>query len=1411
MESSRAVLITYNHAGASRRASGIRISGNVVLTAGHSGDGSEYMVWLDGIAHEARLIWESGNEQIDLAVIQASSLPTVTPILVADLDYGQNSMVEAYSLCFPAFRRAMATIVKDGDPPKEAKGHDNVASLIGWISLSTNIVARTGDPAVENGASPLTYILDPSRSVLPSNILDASSQSSSWEGASGAGIVTTYENREYLVGLVTAKGMLESVSNLRVTPISSVHQLTTNKANDFLQILYPSSNSDTPRQTVDNLPIVRGQTIQTASHDVGVDRVSLAVHSTYMTHVQQLAPDILRDRAGEMLEIEEFAGRVDSDSSSYLYWRGDPFAGKTAIMASFVCRDHSAFDTVAFFVTGRIVSQSDSYSFAEAMIEQLSALLRKDLPILVGESSRARYFIELLEMALVQAASSERNLLLLIDGVDEDSGWKDGARDSILSLLPRQSRAHLRVVLAGRNNPTFPFDLPSDHAVRTCPTRVVNQSPYVRDLEVAGQEELNTILRGGELAQRVICTLIAAQDHLTLRDLEELTGSAPFELLGILAGASGRALHVAARDGDLDRGESAYAFAHETLVEAAIQSVGQKRIQECVERLQTWCHGYAGSGWPTNTPWYLLVAYQDALMRSGDLDGAFELVTSTARINELTRRTRSDSRALSQIDSVASMIDANSGDFTRQALLAFQRDRIVARSSRLPVSVPIALMCVGDLDRAQALIAALGRTERAEYWAMIAQSVTGLRISEELAQNMLGMALGNLVGNAADPLLKPFLFGLLRGFVQEGQQGHAVSVARRLCMLSSVSDDPLQMFARVVCELGRVDLTQALDMVGALGGNDHQRIDILVYAAEYSLREERPYQGLQFAQRAGELTLASHGSDRRAKRVIDCFRDLVAGEVDYADVTGEAVDTLRCLARILKAWRSDCNYDPGLPERAVSLIKQVEWPPKTAIQDIRLANGAMLSEMGDRALTFALTGHPDVAMDLALTAVEACTSVGDAEVHDFVLAEAAIGLTSCGRAAEAVQLVDGIADPYRKWFAALQIDFECLFLSTRELPISLDSLGRPEASPIWGASPSNLGEASLLMGFGFPYSQCAGLVDMLAVSGLRAQANAYCSIGRWLSGAREDAERLARDAERDAERAADEGERAWCAAYARLAYSVLGLGAEVERLGPMNLIRTARVGMPWLTLRPEINDASLGVFLSRWARADQARILEMFGGMLKWRTGPSPAVVESVDLAMHQPEFLAMMLGRIRDPSRRAEAEQRIRGNKRRSGDQEWAVDAQSDEDGASNSTSRRLGGMSEGDRDTANFVVGVSRLGGASCLEKVWKLMDADRFDTLEVAVRELARGGYEKLTADGLSLMKSLAEMDPLSADWRIRNTRRLETLSWIRDPDLEGEFRRVWSMLPWRYTVRALSVARPDTMVHLVRKVLNVSARD
>jgi hypothetical protein len=112
--------------------------------------------------------------------------------------------------------------------------------------------------------------------------------------------------------------------------------------------------------------------------------------SSYLEQVRRIAPPEppgLRDREPELAALARFC--LDPGDTSYMWWQAGPWAGKSALLSTFVLRPPAEVaglvQIVSFFVTARLAAQDTREAFTEVLMEQLAALLGQSVPPALSE------------------------------------------------------------------------------------------------------------------------------------------------------------------------------------------------------------------------------------------------------------------------------------------------------------------------------------------------------------------------------------------------------------------------------------------------------------------------------------------------------------------------------------------------------------------------------------------------------------------------------------------------------------------------------------------------------------------------------------------------------------------------------------------------------------------------------------------------------------------------------------------------------------------------------------------------------------------------------------------------------------------------------------------------------------------
>ena len=339
------------------------------------------------------------------------------------------------------------------------------------------------------------------------------------------------------------------------------------------------------------------------------------------------------------------------------------------------------------------------------LLEQLADLTGQELPVVLPEVTREAYLLDLLDQAAETAQRAGARLVLVVDGLDEDGGVTTGPdAHSIAGLLPATPSAGMRVIVAGRPSPPIPDDVPDWHPLRDRGiVRLLEDSPYARDVQRLGRQELQRLLRGTPAEQDLLGLLTAARGGLSGPDLEELTGTPLWEIEQVLHTVAGRTFTRRASQWAPGTGPEVYLLGHEELHTAATRYLGH-RLASYHGRLHDWAGTYRARGWPPETPEYLLSGYFRLLTTLGDLSRMAACADDPVRHDRMLSLTGGDAAALTEVRTALDLIAArDTPDLACALRLAFHRDQLTARNTNIPASLPAVWAALGQPARAQAL------------------------------------------------------------------------------------------------------------------------------------------------------------------------------------------------------------------------------------------------------------------------------------------------------------------------------------------------------------------------------------------------------------------------------------------------------------------------------------------------------------------------------------------------------------------------------------------------------------------------------------------------------------------------------------------------------------------------------------
>jgi WD40 repeat protein len=566
-----------------RYGSGFRLGRRLVLTAAHVVAGAATagitVRGPDKVPHPARVVdgLAGDPDTVDLALLELrdeiAELPP-PPVAAVDRDAPVPVPVEGcWAVGYPLFQeiRSAAGVVRE------------TAQVWGMILPAENLV----------GGLLSLHVTSAPRALPPRQEALGQSQ---WSGMSGAAVLAG----EQLIGVVSEHAPRRGESTITVTPLASLDRLPAAAAARWWAHLAAD-----PEQLI-KLPVSPGR-----------------AEPAYRATLRQLRArtGMLQDRDGELRKIGAFAigqpavtgptGALAPPGSQHAWLVGGPWAGKTALLAEAVHALPPEVDCVAYFLT-RPPGDANRERFLAAVVPQLAWLIDEDPPSAPDE----HVFRQLWEQAAQRAADQGRQLLLIVDGLDED--LRPGGH-SVAGWLPgRLPGLPARVLVASRLHPRLPDDVDPVHPLAAfTPDKVymLPDSPHAARLRELADQEITQLLRraSDDLALDVLGLLTAARGGpLAAADLATLTGSRPWKIREILDGEAARILQEVA-SADTPR----YTFAHETLLaRCQEQGVGDPS-HTC--RIEEWAATWRDRRWPVahdvkqGTPQYLLDRYPQTL------------------------------------------------------------------------------------------------------------------------------------------------------------------------------------------------------------------------------------------------------------------------------------------------------------------------------------------------------------------------------------------------------------------------------------------------------------------------------------------------------------------------------------------------------------------------------------------------------------------------------------------------------------------------------------------------------------------------------------------------------------------------------------------------------------------------------
>jgi tetratricopeptide (TPR) repeat protein len=653
-----------------------------------------------------------------------------------------------------------------------------------------------------------------------------------------------------------------------------------------------------------------------AAYSIGILNVGsgrTAVRSAYRKQVERIAPPKLVGREAELQELAAYC--TEPDRGPYVWWRAAAWAGKSALMSTFVLHPPAGVRVVAFFITARLGAQDTREAFTQIVLEQLAELLGQDLPPSLTAATRDAHLLGMVEQAAEACAARGERLILVVDGLDEDRGVTTGQdAHSIAALLPTDPLAGMRVVVAGRADPPIPDDVPHWHPLRDPGiVHLLASSAYAQDIKTLAQRELRRLLHGTPAQQDLLGLLTAARGGLSGPDLAALTGEPLWEIEDVLHGVSGRTFTRRVSTWQPEVGPEVYLLGHEELQATARAYFGDQRLIGYQNGLQAWAKEYRDRGWPAGTPEYLLRGYFRMLTATGDTARLVACATDGARHERMFDITGGDAAALSEVIITLDLVAAQDDpDLTAALRLARHRDYLGDRNTNIPTDLPAVWATLGHHIRAEALARSIIAPDR-QAQALVA--VAGALA--QAGQHEQAAAVAARAETVARSIIAPgqqakALVAVAEALARASQREQAAAVAARAETVArsiTAPDRQAQALVDVAGALARAGQHEQAAAVARSITHPSQQAQALVDVARALAQAGQHEQAAAVAARAETVARSIITPHQQARVLVDVARALaqagqreqaatVARSITIPDRQAQAlVDVARALAR----------------------------------------------------------------------------------------------------------------------------------------------------------------------------------------------------------------------------------------------------------------------------------------------------------------------------------------------------------------------------------------------------------------------------------------------------------------------------------------------------------------------------------
>ena len=951
--------------------SGYLIGGRLVLTAAHTvdhrgdlGDDEQLLVrTIEGIEFAALVVLASDESSgVDLALLEVidprfeEHLPPVTfarvnrdsPVPVSD----------CWAVGFPQFGEAGPVLAEGG---RRETWHVRGDILPGGK-------LRSGLLSLQVASTPQALSTPLGRSE--------------WEGMSGAVVFASDSpDNDRVVGVISTHHRPEGESALTVMPVTAIGRL-------------PAPGQWWHRLGVPDQGALSVLPRQTASAAGGVPRLAedaLSFRQVYLEQVRRIAPPDppgLVGREEELAELARFC--LQPDARPYAYWQADAWAGKSALLSTFVLSPSAEVAArariVSFFITARLAAQDTREAFIQVALEQLAGLLGQSLPTALPEATREAFVLNLMSRAAAACAEVGRRLILLVDGLDEDRGTTTGPdAHSIAGLLPANPPAGMRVIVAGRPNPPIPDDVPDWHPLRDPKIiRLLAPSPYAGGIRRLSSQELKRLLRGSAAVQDLLGLLTVARGGLSAPDLEELTDLPRWDIEEILHTATGRTFARRASRWTPGTLPETYLLGHEELQATATAYLGEGRLVGYRNRLHAWADAWRSRGWPPGTPEYLLGGYYRLLEDVGDLPRMIEFAGDMARHDRMLDVTGGDAAAVAEIRTVLDRIAVQDApDLANALVLACHRDQLIRRNAFIPAGLPGVWASLGQLRRAEGLAASIADPRmRARALADVAAALA------KDGQLQQGASVARQAETAAKSITDLYqqelaLVGVAAALAGAGQPEQAIAAARSI----TIPYWQELAVAGVAAALAGAGLPEEAIAAARSITEPSTQARALTDIAAALAESGQPEQGASVAGQAETAARSITDPDMQTHALADVAAALAgAGLPEQAIAVAQSITEpstqAHALAGVAAALAKDGHY-----QQAITAARSITDPARQA------------RALADVAAALAEDGQPEQGASVAGQAETAARSITDPDTQAHVLADVAAALAKDGHPA----------------------------------------------------------------------------------------------------------------------------------------------------------------------------------------------------------------------------------------------------------------------------------------------------------------------------------------------------------------------------------------------------------------------------